>query len=50
MDQKKTEEKVSESELEGEKLLEEYFEQDKDDKHNMGYGVYGQTTGGDCCC
>ena len=38
------------SEETGEELLQEYFEQDKDDKHNMGYGVYGQTSGGDCCC
>ena len=42
--------KQEQSEKTGEDLLQEYFEQDKDDKHQMGYGVYGQTSGGDCCC
>lgn len=34
----------------GEELLDEYFAQDKDDKHYMGYSIYTRTEGGDCCC
>ncbi len=40
----------SQKELQGEELLQTYFEQDKDDKHNMGYSVYGQTANDGCCC
>ncbi len=38
-----------ETDVSGEELLNEYYGQDNDDKHYMGYGVYGQTSG-DCCC
>lgn len=39
-----------EADVSGEQLLGEYYSQDVDDKHYMGYGVYGQTAGSDCCC
>lgn len=48
--QKQEIEKEERKEMQGEDFLQEYFEQDKDDKHNMGYGVYGQTTNDGCCC
>lgn len=32
----------------GEQLLGEYYEQDCDDKHYMGYSIYTRTDGG-CC-
>ena len=48
--EKKNENKIEKIELSGEELLQEYFSQDKDDKHNMGYGVYGQTSNSSCCC
>ena len=47
MEQKKDEqEKIERS---GEELLQEYFSQDKEDKHYMGYSVYTRTDN-DCCC
>ncbi len=33
----------------GESLLDEYYEQDRDDKHYMGYSIYTRTDDG-CCC
>lgn len=50
MDKQNLQEKSEKIEKSGEELLKEYFKQDKDDKHNMGYSVYGQTSGGDGCC
>lgn len=38
----------NEAEESGEQLLNEYHKQDKDDKHYMGYSVYGQTD--NSCC
>lgn len=39
-----------ETETSGEQLLNEYQEQDVDDKHYMGYSVYTRTDSGGCCC
>ena len=50
MEKQKKEEVKETKELDGEELLQEYFSQDKDDKHNMGYSVYTRTDGGDCGC
>lgn len=49
MEKQKSEEKVEKKELSGEELLQEYFAQDKDDKHHMGYSVYTRTDNGGCC-
>lgn len=48
--EKQNEKNVEQKELTGEELLQEYFEQDKDDKHHMGYSIYTRTETGDCCC
>lgn len=37
-------------EKQGEELLREYYGQDKDDKHHMGYSVYAQDSSDGCCC
>lgn len=50
MEKQNLEEKVEKIELSGEELLKEYYEQDKDDKHHMGYSVYTRTDDGGCCC
>lgn len=49
MENKKVEE-LEKEETSGEELLKEYFEQDKDDKHHMGYSIYTKTGGDGCCC
>ena len=49
MEQKRTEEQEEKAERSGEELLQEYFSQDKEDKHHMGYSVYTRTDDG-CCC
>lgn len=42
---------LKQEEVSGEELLQQYHNQDKDDKHEMGYSVYGVTSSsGDCCC
>ncbi|MCM1438916.1 MAG: hypothetical protein NC131_06860 [Roseburia sp.] len=50
METKKPDELTEKKELSGDELLKEYFGQDKQDKHNMGYSVYGQTASDGCCC
>ena len=50
MDKEKTIKKEKEITKSGEELLDEYFSQDKDDKHYMGYSIYTRTDTGDCCC
>jgi hypothetical protein len=49
MEEKKNLEQEKE-ERSGEELLREYYGQDKDDKHYMGYDVYGVTHNDGCCC
>ena len=50
MEKQNLEEKVEKKELDGEELLQEYFNQDKDDKHHMGYSVYTKTDNSGGCC
>lgn len=50
MEKQNVQKEIAAPEKTGEDLLQEYFNQDKDDKHNMGYGVYGQTASDGCCC
>ena len=48
--EKKNEIKEEQKALTGEELLEEYFGQDKDDKHHMVYSIYTRTESSGCCC
>lgn len=48
--EKQNEKNAEQEKVLGEELIREYFEQDKDDKHFMGYSVYTRTDSGDCCC
>ena len=48
--EKNKKEEIKKVDKSGEELLEEYFEQDSDDKHHMGYGVYSRTESSGCCC
>ncbi len=48
--EKQSEKTAEKEKLSGEELLQEYFEQDTDDKHFMGYSVYTRTEGDGCCC
>lgn len=51
MEKQNVQKEIVAPEKTGEDLLQEYFNQDKDDKHYMGYSVYSQTqTSSDGCC
>ncbi len=49
MEKQVKEEQVEQKECTGEELLQEYYNQDKEDKHHMGYSIYTKTDDG-CCC
>ena len=48
--EKQKKEEIKKVDETGEELLEEYFNQDSDDKHHMGYSIYSRTENSGCCC